>query len=173
MRIARPEIAIMVIFGIMVPTGDNYSDVWLSYKFFTGSYVPAGKFLVALRESDDFPRGIKYYEPVGEIKATSQFNFGIATMLPVLISFLFAAAHWYKTEDTACSRLKTLPLLFAQVWPQYRTARILYFYKRQDDRWVKEKAHHETELSSLGKYFYLAGLYTRVQNVWSPLVCMV
>ena len=75
-------------------------------------------------------------------------------MLPVLISFLFAAVHWYKTEDTACSRLKTLPLLIAQVWPQYRTARILYFYKRQDDRWVKEKAHYETELSSLGKYLH-------------------
>ena len=44
MIIARPEIAIMIIFGIMVPTGDNYSDLWLSYKFFTGNYEPAGKF---------------------------------------------------------------------------------------------------------------------------------
>ena len=46
MIIARPEIAIMIIFGIMVPTGDNYSDLWLSYKFFTGNYEPAGKFYV-------------------------------------------------------------------------------------------------------------------------------
>ena len=44
MIIARPEIAIMIAFGIMVPTGDNYSDLWLSYKFFTGNYEPAGKF---------------------------------------------------------------------------------------------------------------------------------
>ena len=44
MIITRPEIAIMIIFGIMVPTGDNYSDLWLSYKFFTGNYEPAGKF---------------------------------------------------------------------------------------------------------------------------------
>ena len=44
MIISRPEIAIMIIFGIMVPTGDNYSDLWLSYKFFTGNYEPAGKF---------------------------------------------------------------------------------------------------------------------------------
>ena len=44
MIIARPEIAIMIVFGIMVPTGDNYSDLWLSYKFFTGNYEPAGKF---------------------------------------------------------------------------------------------------------------------------------
>ena len=46
MIIARPEIAIMIIFGIMVPTGDNYSDLWLSYKFFTGNYEPAGKFYI-------------------------------------------------------------------------------------------------------------------------------
>ena len=129
----------------------NYSDINLSYEFFTGSYEPAGKFLVALRKIDTYPRSTEYYELVGDIKATNQFNFGIATMLPVLISFLFAAAHWFKTEDAAWSKLKTLPLLIAQVWPQYRTARILYFYKRQDDRWVKEKAHYETELSSLGK----------------------
>ena len=44
MIITRPEIAIMIIFGIMVPTGDNYSDLWLSYKFFTGNYEPGEKF---------------------------------------------------------------------------------------------------------------------------------
>ena len=32
----------MVIFGIIVPTGDNYSDLWLSMRFFSGTYDPAG-----------------------------------------------------------------------------------------------------------------------------------
>lgn len=41
MRITKFEITIMISFGIMVPTGDNYSDIWLSIRFFTGTYNPA------------------------------------------------------------------------------------------------------------------------------------
>ena len=32
----------LVVFGIVVPTGDNYSDIVTSYRFFTGNYIPAG-----------------------------------------------------------------------------------------------------------------------------------
>ena len=32
----------MVIFGILVPTGDNFSDLWLSMRFFSGTYDQAG-----------------------------------------------------------------------------------------------------------------------------------
>merc|ERR1712021_225621 len=71
------------------------------------------------------------------------------TLLPVLVSFLFTAIHWHRTEGSTWSRLKTLPLLMCQIWPQFRMARILYFYRKNDDRWIEEKEHHEKELSSL------------------------
>ena len=59
------------------------------------------------------------------------------------------------SEGSTWSRLKTLPLLMCQIWPQFRMARILYFYRKNDDRWIEEKEHHEKELSSLGKYIFL------------------
>ena len=35
-------------------------------------------------------------------------------------------------------------------------ARILYFYRKNDDRWIEEKEHHEKELSLLGKYIHIS-----------------
>jgi hypothetical protein len=34
--LSKPEIAIMIVFGMIVPTGDNYSDIWVSWNFFSG-----------------------------------------------------------------------------------------------------------------------------------------
>ena len=59
------------------------------------------------------------------------------------------------SEGSTWSRLKTFPLLTCQIWPQFRVARILYFYRKNDPRWIEEKEHHEKELSSLGKYIYI------------------
>ena len=58
------------------------------------------------------------------------------------------------SEGSTWSRLKTFPLLMCQIWPQFRVARILYFYRKDDNRWIEEKEHHEKELSSLGKYIF-------------------
>ena len=92
MIIARPEIAIMIVCGIMLPTGDNYSDMWLSYKFFTGNYEPAGKFYV-----DDSVRVFPYVGG-GRIGVETQPNYGMMTLLPLLVSFLFTVIHWHRTE---------------------------------------------------------------------------
>ena len=59
------------------------------------------------------------------------------------------------SEGSTWSRLKTFPLLMCQIWPQFRVARILYFYRKNDARWIEEKQHHEKELSSLGKYIQI------------------
>ena len=48
-------------------------------------------------------------------------------------------------------RFQTLPLLFAQIWPQYRTARVLYLYMIGDKRWKSERMYIEKQLSSIGK----------------------
>ena len=47
MRITKFEITMMISFGIMIPTGDNYSDIWLSIRFFTGMYNPAASYFKA------------------------------------------------------------------------------------------------------------------------------
>jgi hypothetical protein len=47
MRITKFEITMMISFGIMIPTGDNYLDIWLSTRFFTGTYNPAASYFKA------------------------------------------------------------------------------------------------------------------------------
>ena len=89
-----------------------------------------------------------------DIKPTSQPIYGTMTLLPVLLSFVFTAIHWYGTEEPN-KRLRTLPLLLAQIWPQYRTGRVLWLYKNGDKRWKKEKLHVEKQLSAVGMYIYV------------------
>ena len=192
----------MVIFGMIVPTGDNYSDLWLSMRFFSGTYDPAGVYyrdcswgkvftifstsqtIICDYDDDctsDYSYSYSYYgtdnriytwqmanatsytceenvnctvSQLCDIKPTSQPIYGTMTLLPVLLSFVFTAIHWYGTEEPN-KRLCTLPLLLAQIWPQYRTGRVLWLYKNGDKRWKKEKLHLEKQLSAVGMYIHI------------------
>ena len=75
------------------------------------------------------------------------------TLIPVLLAFTLTTLHWYQTEESS-KRLRTLPLLLAQIWPQYRVGRILWLYKKGDDKWIKEKELIERKLSSLGEFLF-------------------
>ena len=142
--ISNPEIIMMIVFGMLVPTGDNYSDSWLSYTFFSGTYKPVGKYVKIWNET------AKMVEDV-PIVPIQQPVYGLMTLLPILFSFLITVIHWYQTEKSP-NRYWTLPLLLTQIWPQYRTGRILWLYKKGDIRWKKEKEQVEKELSSIGKF---------------------
>ena len=132
---------ILVVFGIIVPTGDNYSDIITSYKFFTGTYSPAGT---------------QYFDYNGfnvvPIVPTVQTTYGLMTLLPILISFTLTAIHWYQTEKKSKTLLLTLPLLLLQIWPQYRAWRILWLYMKSNRKWKKEKEHMDMQLASLGEF---------------------
>ena len=75
------------------------------------------------------------------------------TLIPVLLAFTLTALHWYQTEESS-KRLRTLPLLLAQIWPQYRVGRILWLYKKGDDRLIKEKELIERNLCFLGEFLF-------------------
>ena len=47
-----------------------------------------------------------------------------------------------------------MPLLLAQIWPQYRVGRILWLYKKGDDKWIKEKELVERNLCFLGEFLF-------------------
>ena len=138
--ISNPEIIMMIVFGMLVPTGDNYSDSWLSYTFFSGAYEPVGKYIFLRSNGTRIP-----------IVPVQQPLYGLMTLLPIIFSFLITIIHWYQTEKSP-NRYWTLPLLLTQIWPQYRTGRILWLYKKGDIRWKKEKEQVEKELSSIGKF---------------------
>ena len=136
------EILILSVFSIIVPTGDNYSDLGLSFKFLTGWYTP-------LENST-------YFDPTSRswirIVAKPQYLYAFFTFLPVLLSFLFTTLHWRTVEETSQKRWKTLPLLILQIWPQSRVCRILHFFRKGNQKWMAEKDYFEMELSTIGNY---------------------
>ena len=136
------------MFGIIVPTGDNYSDIWTSLKFFFGTYTPAGTHFYG--NWIENRNGYNVYEYL-QITAQPQTMYGLMTLLPPLISFIMTSIHWYQTEEKS-QRLRTLPLLLLQIWPQYRTGRILWLYMKNDKKWIQEKKHVEMQLSSIGEF---------------------
>ena len=89
----------------------------------------------------------------GEVIAKPQPLYGIMTLIPVLLAFTLTSLHWYHTEESS-KRLRTLPLLLAQIWPQYRVGRILWLYKKGNDKWIKEKELLERKLSCIGEFVF-------------------
>ena len=98
---SRFEAAINFVFGVVLPTVDVGSDLWLAIQFLVG--LPCKS---TLGEYNHILYG------------------GISLICPSL-SFLFVTYHWWKMEKPK-DRLKTLPFLLAQVWPQYRMVKLIH-----------------------------------------------
>ena len=118
--------------GICLPTFDVYSDIYFAAKLITGGYKREGC------ES-----------------APTHPKFGGAMLAPVLLSWIFVAKFWYKTEQDLKQKLMTLPLLLLQLYPQWRALRVLYHAKwRKTKEWQKMKEAWEMEISHLGENEY-------------------
>ena len=139
---------------MLVPSFDNFSDVRLSILFVTGKYTPAAQFYR--------PGGSGNWE---KIVAIPQFKYALFTFLPVFISFLFTIRHWYHTENSKRKKLRSLPFLILQIWPQYRVGRILYYFRKGNRKWIREKNYFETELSTLGMFEMFVYLHCLTINL--------
>ena len=102
---SRFEAAINFVFGVVLPTVDVGSDLWLAIQFFAG---------LACK---DFYN----YDEVRD----NRFLYGGVSLICPSLSFLFVTYHWWKMEKPK-DRLKTLPFLLAQVWPQYRMVKLIH-----------------------------------------------
>ena len=80
-------------------------------------------------------------------------KFGLLMLCPIIISTIFIFGQWLRIEDSPKERLYTFPLLLLQLYPQYRTLKILYMalWKR-DIRWKKDKEMLERNLKSIGRF---------------------
>ena len=81
-------------------------------------------------------------------------KFATILSLPVILSTLLLIPNWLKTENTSDRRLKTLPLLLLQIWPQYRVIKllILLFKDRKDQqKYHAKKEQHDKNITCLGK----------------------
>ena len=78
--------------------------------------------------------------------------FASVLSIPIMLSFLFLIPHWWKTEKTTGRRLKTLPLLLLQLWPQYRVFRLMIILCKGDqEKYCKKKEQHDRDVTCLGR----------------------
>ena len=78
-------------------------------------------------------------------------RYGYAMLAPILLMTIFSLRQWWRLEKS-WNRLRTLPLVLLQVFPQYRALRILYLGLRKKASWRAEKDVYDRDLTSLGMY---------------------
>ena len=111
------DVAVMVIFGIILPTTDVYSDISFAMKLFS----------------------------------EGQPKYAYSMLVPVLFSFLFMIVHWLRVESTLKKRLKSLPFLILQIWPQVQVCKIIKMgMYDKNPQWRQRKDCMEREVSSVG-----------------------
>ena len=84
---------LLIVFGIVLPTFDNYLDLTFSISLLTGNYESWG---------------------LGN-PAKPQPIYGSVMLIPILVTTLFVIPHWLKREDSTKKRLLTFPLLLGMV----------------------------------------------------------
>ena len=126
---------ITLAFGVVMPTVDVYSDIYLAVKLLT--FAP--------------PPGYEQYDWCTRQIADHQ-KYAAAMLTPPIISWIFVAYQWQNIEVGAKRKLATLPLLLLQVYPQWRALRVLYYGKWKKQRgWQGMKEEWETEICNLGE----------------------
>lgn len=112
---------VIVIFGILLPTTDVYSDVaFITFLFF----------------------GDKGFHP----------KYAIVMICPLALSFVFTLIQYFGIEK---HKLRVLPLLLLQIWPQYLQCRLLYWiWKKNEKKYDDEKFIVERNVSSIGIPFF-------------------
>ena len=125
-------ICILILFGIILPSFDGYSDIILAYQLLSGTYWT------------------KPYHGNQTNLTKKQPIFGTMVLIPIILGTLFTIPHWLRRENTWRKRLNTLPLLILQFWPQWETINVLRLVWRNDNKWKDEKEKLDKETSPLG-----------------------
>ena len=131
----------LIVFNILLPSFDIYSDLAFSYSLLSGTYEPYCR---------------RYYPNDPSCHPEKHPIFGSMMLVPIILATLFVIPHWLKREDTTLKRILTFPLLVGQFWPQWQVLKVLKLIKERRTReWREEKEKLEKEVSSLGNNFLL------------------
>ena len=99
--------------GVVIPTFDIYSDVSLI------------ALLLSLEPDPRLPLGSAVFTEFNQIKLYA-INFGKIMIIPLILSTVFIIPHWLECEKAWYRRLLTFPLVLLQLYPQYRSMRVLW-----------------------------------------------
>ena len=93
--------------------------------------------------------------------------------LNFLFVILFVTYHWWQLEKPK-NRLKTLPFLLAQFWPQYRMLKLIYKgYIRKDPRWRYEQTIIQENIMGVEPFIESIPQYYWFTYLWkSTLGCI-
>ena len=149
---------LMLATGILLPTSDVYSDLffleWLFHgNYFVNTYEDTNEYYYDSIRYRWFPKKVKVSCKDRGIVVPPHPKFGTVMSIPLLLSWLLVIRQWYKMEHGMKQKLKTLPLLILQVYPQWRALRVLYHAKWRKNRgWPKMKEEWETGITHIGKH---------------------
>ena len=126
--------------GVIIPTFDVYSDVSLTAILL--SIGPEDEFKL---NEDSFTQEMKFLV----------FIFGKIMVIPLILSTIFILPHWWQCERTFIRRSVTFPLVLLQLYPQYRSMRVLWwaFIRKKSSLCLKEKHHNDSSISYVGKFW--------------------
>ena len=146
------EAMIIVLFGLILPTADVGTDCLLAITIIVGKEV--WKETRAQWAGAHGPELIRRDFNFCGFLDENRYVFGAITLLFPTFSFLFTAYHWWNMENVSreggSGRLNTLPLLLAQIWPQYRAIRLLYLgLVKKSSQWRREQQVLLENVSSL------------------------
>ena len=125
------------VVGVLLPTIDIYLDVTCIELLLT----------IERNESDHVTADLNK----GILK-----EFGMMMILPLILNTLLTLPHWFVSEKTWPRRLITFILVILQLYPQYRSIRILWlsFCRKNLTQSKKEQTLVGTSISHVGKYTY-------------------
>ena len=131
---------ILLATGVFLPTIDVYSDLLLSTRLFVGNYY--------------IYEGSSLFANLTKCETTvpPHPKFGGVMLAPLLVSWIFVTIQWFKIERGLNRKLKTLPLLVCQIYPQSRALQVLYYAKwKRHGKWQRMKEEWETGISHIGE----------------------
>ena len=118
------DVGMTILFQIILPTWDSFSDWYIIYQLLMGYSFVAG-------------------QQCCEEYIDNHIYFGIAAMLLPCMTTMSQSVHWWDIEGKekgAIVRLMTFPFLTFQIYPQFLWTRWLKQMTGKDwDRWGKEK----------------------------------
>ena len=135
--------------GVLLPSGDVYSDIALSFQLLNTSCEDYKKW-------EDY--NCNYTDPKWRpefvlIDIAFQNLFGWIMWIPISINLLFTIPHYLRVEKTCKQRLLAFPFLICLCWPQYRSMRVLWlrYVRHNIAKCLAEKLELEQNVSNLGK----------------------
>ena len=144
--------------GVVIPTFDIYSDVSL---------------IALLLSIRDAPPGSHHTVAMFKEIRLLVLSFGKIMIIPLILSTLFIFPHWLKCEKTLKRRLLTFPLVLLQMYPQYRSMRVLWwaFIKKNHTQCLREKRHNDCSTSYVGKFLaHLTNFLDILQPVYTYII---